>query len=54
MKKNMKVDNELYKIFSDLYTDDEKLEQLVKQSKMAFSMVKQDALFRNIQKKGDE
>ena len=55
MKKNKtKIDAELYSIFSELYREEETRQQAIAESKQAFSIVKQDALFRTIPIKGNE
>lgn len=55
MKTNKnKIDVILYKIYSDVFPDEESREQAINQSKIAFSIVKQDALFRTMTELNDE
>ena len=55
MKTNRKkIDNELYSIFSEVFDDERSKDKAIKESKIAYSIVKQDALFRSIQNKNNE
>lgn len=55
MKTNKnKIDAELYKIFSEVFPDELNRGQAIKESKIALSIIKQDALFRTIPIINDE
>lgn len=41
-----KLDVELYNIFRDVYDDEGKRQLAIKESKIAFKLIKQEALFR--------
>lgn len=45
---NKKIENQLHSIFKDICGDEESLRQAVSESKIAYSVVKQDALYRSI------
>ena len=43
-----KFDAELYNIFCDVFPDDKSREVAIRESKIAYSVIKQDALFRTM------
>jgi hypothetical protein len=45
--KKRKIDKELYNIFSDIYLNEDDCQEALKESMKAYSIVKQDALFRS-------
>lgn len=49
-----KLDTQLYNIFKEIYKDDSALQQAIKESKIAYSYIKQDALFRTMPNLYDE
>jgi hypothetical protein len=51
---NNKIDSQLHNIFKDIYGDEESLRQAVSESKIAYSIVKQDALYRSISVADDD
>jgi hypothetical protein len=55
MKTNRKkIENELYQIFGEVFDNERDKDKAIKESKIAYSIVKQDALYRSIQNKNNE
>lgn len=46
-RKDSALDDELFKIFSDLFSDNTELIHTVRDAKKAFSLISQDALYRD-------
>ena len=46
--KRKQLDAELFNIFCDVYPDEKSREAAIRESKIAFSVIKQDALFRTM------
>ena len=49
-----KLDTQLYNIFKEIYKDEDALKQAIAESKLAYSCIKQDALFRTMPNLYDE
>lgn len=48
------LDTQLYNIFKEIYKDEEALQQAINESKIAYSCIKSDALFRTMPNIYDE
>jgi|GEM_PF-4080435 len=48
MKRSRKIDNYLYSIYKDLYTDENKINTAIKNAKKAFSLLQKDAFYRKL------
>ena len=44
--RNKKIDNQLYDLFKEIYTDQDDIDNAVKDAKVVFSMLQQDAVFK--------
>ena len=45
--KSKKIDQQLYNLFKDVFTDEEEIMEAIRDTKKAFSMVQADVLYRN-------
>lgn len=46
--KRKQINAELYSIFCDVYSDEKSRETAIKESRIAYTIIKQDALFRTM------
>lgn len=53
-KKTKRLDNELYNIFQNMFSNENECEKAVEEAKIAFQIVKQDALFRKVTRRSHE
>ena len=44
--KNNKTDNQLYNLFREIFNDEDEINEAVKDAKVAFHMLQQDAIYR--------